>query len=158
MDPEQKKRSMRSITYGVYVLTAKSGEDYAGATVTWMTQASMDPPKIMLGLKKGSKTAGMVKEVGAFALNILSKSQKDIAKAFLKSASIKDNRINGYTFKTEHSSAPILNDALSYIECNVETIIEGTDHDVVIAEVINAGIQSEEEPLVLGNTGWSYGG
>ena len=34
MDPEQKRISLRNITYGVYVLTAKSEEDYAAATVT----------------------------------------------------------------------------------------------------------------------------
>ena len=123
-----------------------------------MSQASLDPPKIMLGLKKGSRTASMVMDVGVFSLNILGHSQREIAKAFLKSASVEGNRINGYIFKTEKTGAPILKEAPSYIECHVETTIEGSDHDVVIAEVINAGVHSDEDPLILRTTGWSYGG
>ncbi len=43
MDPEQKRKSLRNITYGVYVLTVKSEEDYAGAMVTWVSQSDELP-------------------------------------------------------------------------------------------------------------------
>ena len=41
---------------------------------------------------------------------------------------------------------------------NLDKIIEGADHNIVIAEVIDAGVQSDELPLNLRSTGWSYGG
>ena len=158
MDPEQKRKSLRNITYGVYVLTVKSEEEYAAATVTWVSQSSLDPPQIMLGLRKSSKTAALVLKANHFALNILGESQKQIASVFLKHANLEGNKINGYPFKLGETCAPILEDAPSYIECKVEELIEGTDHDVVIAQVINAGVQSDESPLILKSTGWSYGG
>ncbi len=158
MDPEQKRKSLRNITYGVYVLTVKSEEDYAGATVTWVSQSSLDPPQIMLGLRKGSKTAALVKKTDGFVLNILGESQKKIASAFLKHAKVDGNTINGYPFKIGDICAPILEDAPSYLECKVDQLIEGTDHDVVIAGIVNAGVQSEELPLNLRSTGWNYGG
>ena len=158
MDPQQKKIALRNITYGVYVLTVKCGEDYAAATVTWVSQASLDPPKIMLGLRRGSKTADLVKKEKNFTLNILGESQKKIASTFLKHASVEGENLNGYTFRTELTNAPILLDAPSFIECKTEQLIDGTDHDVLIAEVINAGVHSDELPLDLRKTGWSYGG
>ena len=158
MDPGQKRKSLRNITYGVYVLTVKSEEDYAGAMVTWVSQSSLDPPQIMLGLRKGSKTAALVKKTDGFVLNILGESQKKIAAAFLKHAKVDGNTINGYPFKIGETCAPILEDALSYLECKVDQLIEGTDHDVVIAGIVNAGVQSDELPLNLRSTGWSYGG
>ena len=158
MDPEQKRKSLRKITYGVYVLTVKSDDEYAAATVTWVSQSSLDPPQIMIGLRKGSRTAALVHKSNQFVLNILGESQKKIASVFLKHAKVEGNTINGFPFKAGETSAPILEDAPSFIECKVDNVIEGTDHDVVLARVINAGVQSEEEPLHLRATGWSYGG
>jgi flavin reductase (DIM6/NTAB) family NADH-FMN oxidoreductase RutF len=158
MDPEQKRKSLRSLTYGVYVLTAKSEDNHAAATVTWVSQSSMNPPQIMVGLKRSSKTADLVKKAKSFVLNILGESQKDIASAFLKHANVEGDTINGYPFTLGKLSAPILKDAPSFLECEIERLIEGSDHDVVIAKVVNAGIQSDESSLVLKSTGWSYGG
>jgi flavin reductase (DIM6/NTAB) family NADH-FMN oxidoreductase RutF len=158
MDPELKRKSLRNISYGVYVLTAKSREDYAAATVTWVSQSSLNPPQIMLGLKRSSKTAELVKKANTFVLNILGESQKQIASAFLKHASVEGEKINGYQFKIGKTNAPILTEAPSYIECKVNQLIEGSDHDVVIADLIDAGVHSDETPLNLKSTGWSYGG
>ena len=158
MDPDQKRKSLRNLSYGVYVLTVKSADDYAGATVTWVSQASLNPPQIMIGLRRGSKTTALVKKVGEFALNIIGEGQKGIASAFLKHAAIDGKKINGYEFKTEHTKAPILKDVPSYLECRVDKYYEGSDHDLVIAEVINAGVQTDHLPLDLRSTGWSYGG
>ncbi len=158
MDPQQKKISLRNITYGVYVMTVKSGNDYAAAMVTWVSQASLNPPKIMLGLKRESKTTELVKETQMFVLNILGENQKPMAKAFLKHANVDGTKLNGYTFYTGETGAPILSDAPSFLECKIKNIVEGPDHDVVVAEVVNAGVHSDEQPLALRSTGWSYGG
>jgi len=59
MDPEQKKTSLRNITYGVYVMTVKSGENYAAATVTWEKGQPCDPIcTALLGLAEGSGLSG----------------------------------------------------------------------------------------------------
>jgi flavin reductase (DIM6/NTAB) family NADH-FMN oxidoreductase RutF len=158
MDPAEKRKSLRNISYGVYVLTVKSEEEYAAATVTWVSQCSLDPPQIMLGLKKGSKTAALVKKTNHFVLNILGESQKSIASAFLKHAMVDGEMINGYQFYPGKTYSPILNDAPSYLECNVEQLVEGSDHDVVVAGIMGAGVHSDENPLSLRSTGWSYGG
>jgi flavin reductase (DIM6/NTAB) family NADH-FMN oxidoreductase RutF len=112
----------------------------------------------MLGLKRSSKTAELVKKANSFVLNILGESQKEIASAFLKHAKIEGDMINGYPFVLGKTFAPILIDAPSFLECRVDKLIEGTDHDVVVAGIIDAGVHSEEDPLILKSTGWSYGG
>ena len=112
----------------------------------------------MLGLRKSSKTANLVLKTNQFVLNILGESQKQIGAAFLKHASIDGNKLNGYSFKLGETCSPILEDAPSYLECKIDEIFEGTDHDIVIARVVNVGVQSEENPLNLRATGWSYGG
>jgi flavin reductase (DIM6/NTAB) family NADH-FMN oxidoreductase RutF len=158
MDPEKKRIVLRNFTYGVYVLTVKSGDEVAAATVTWVSQSSLNPSKIMAGLRRGSKTAAYVLKEKKFALNIVGESQKDIAAAFLKHAKAEGQKINGYPYKTEQTGAPILIDVPYYLECEIDAVLEGSDHDVITAEVINAGVNSDEHPLILKSTGWKYGG
>ena len=49
MDPQAKKVALRAINYGLYVLTAKDGDELAAASVNWLSQASFEPPLIMVG-------------------------------------------------------------------------------------------------------------
>jgi flavin reductase (DIM6/NTAB) family NADH-FMN oxidoreductase RutF len=44
LDPQAKKVALRAINYGLYVVTAKQGDELAAAGVNWLTQASFEPP------------------------------------------------------------------------------------------------------------------
>lgn len=80
MNEEAKKTVLRMIPYGLYVLTAE-GKDgsIAAATVNWLTQAAFSPPLVALGVKADSGAHAIVKESGAFAINVLTKDQQGMA-------------------------------------------------------------------------------
>ena len=52
MNLEDKKKVLRSFTYGLYVLTAKDWDEVAAGTVNWVTQASFQPPLVAVWLKR----------------------------------------------------------------------------------------------------------
>ena len=160
MDPNAKKHVMRLFTYGLHVLTAKDGDDVAAATVSWLSQASFEPPLIMVGIKVDSGIHEVVKRTGAFAVNILGEGQKEIAAAFFRPSQIEEGRINGYAFEPgPETGAPLLLDLPAWFEARVTDRVERGDHTVVVAEVINAGVRdADAKPLELRPTGWSYGG
>ena len=54
MDKKSRKQALGMFSYGVYILTSKIKEEYCGATVTWVSQASFDPPLISVCLKRDS--------------------------------------------------------------------------------------------------------
>ncbi len=85
MDANAKKTALRMIPYGLFVLTgqAKDGR-VAAATVNWVTQASFEPPLVVVAVKADSHAHGIIKESKAFALNILGKNHKDVAYTFFK--------------------------------------------------------------------------
>ena len=60
------------------------------------------------------------------------------------------------------TGAPVLAGAAAFIECKVTQIVDvGGDHDLLVGEVINAGILKEgavEDTLTLPHVGWSYAG
>lgn len=158
MDSSVKRKALRAISYGVYIVSAKSSKGYSASIVTWISQASFDPPLIMMGLKKSGRIDEYIKEAKHFVVNIVGKDQKDFAATFLKKSEIRGATINGYTFREGLSGAPIFEDVPYFLECETKEVVKGTDHDVVIAEVIDAGEQSGQESLDLKTAGWKYGG
>jgi len=143
MDPNAKKTALRMIPYGLYVLTAR-GKDgaVAAATVNWVTQASFTPPLVVVGVKADSGIHGVIKDAGAFALNVLGKGQQAQAFAFFKPVNHAGDRINGEQFHAGTTGAPILNAFPAFVECRLVGTVEKGDHSIFVGEVIEAGVAS----------------
>ncbi len=160
MDGDQKKKALRAINYGLHVLTANDGGDYAAGGVNWLSQASFEPPLVMAGVKADSGAAALIERCGEFAVNVLASDQLDIAKAFFRSTSVEGEEINGHRFEPgPETGSPLLVDTPYWFECRVADTVARGDHTVFVAEVINAGVRdSESTPLLLRDTGMNYGG
>jgi len=124
MNDDAKKSALRMIPYGLYVMTARSrdGATVSAATVNWVTQAAFAPPLVVVGVKKDSGGHALVKEAGAFALNILGKGQAPLAYDFFKPTALQGDRLNGHAFRLGVTGSPLLEAVPAWIECRlVET-------------------------------------
>ena len=157
-DSQKQRKVMSRFATGVTVASTVADGQTWGMTANAVASLSLDPPLVLLAVVRGTPSHAMFTRGRCFALNILGESQKNIAAAFLKHARIEGTTINGFEFKTGKTCAPILTDAPFYLECEVDEWHEGTDHDVIVAKVTDAGIHTEQRPLQLRDTGWSYGG
>src|SRR2546427_9874059 len=109
MDPNTRKTTLRMIPYGLYVLTAAHADgQVAAATVTWVTQASFEPPLVVVGVKMDSSAFAIIKESAAFALNVLGKGQQALAFTFFKPTSHTGDTISGERFRRATTGAPLL--------------------------------------------------
>jgi flavin reductase (DIM6/NTAB) family NADH-FMN oxidoreductase RutF len=136
MDQQDKKVALRAITYGLYVMTASSGGEYAAGGVNWVTQTSFDPPLVAAAVKADSGLHALTEASGLFAVNVLADDQLDIAKAFFRSTEV------DYWF-----------------ECRVTDKVTGGDHTIFVGEVVGAGVRDAARvPLNLRSTGMNYGG
>ncbi len=146
MDPNQKKTTLRMIPYGLYVLTAQAADGTrAAATVNWVTQASFEPPLVVVGVKTDSQTYATLRAAGSFALNMLGKDQADVAYAFFKPAESDDRAIGGHSYRPGTTRSPILDTAPAFVECRVGEIVEKGDHAIVVGEVIEAGVRKQPQ-------------
>ena len=160
MDLEAKKLALRKLPHGVYIIGVRDGEAVNAFTGTWLTQVSFTPPLVALGVRKGSHSFQMLQQGRVFTVNILGKSQKSVAEHFVKHAATPGEKLAAITHHAGRTGAPILDEAVAYVECEVREIAnEHGDHAVVIGEVVEAGVREKEAPaLNLADTGWHYGG
>ncbi|MHC5021419.1 MAG: flavin reductase family protein [Planctomycetota bacterium] len=162
LDPDAKKTALRMITYGAAIATATESGQAVGATVTWLSQASFEPPMITVALKRDSRLGNAVQAAGTLALSFLHEGQAATAGTFFKAQEVAADaaEMGGEAVSPgAETGAPILESAPSWIECKVIDRFEQPDHPVVLCEVIAAGARdADAKPLELRPNGWNYGG
>lgn len=158
MDAEQKRQALRKIVHGVYVLGVRAAAAANAFTATWVSQVSFEPPLLMAAVRKDSVSFRMIEESKVFTVNFLGSGQKMLAQHFLKPAHLGGDKLAGVAHRAGATGAPILEEAIAFVECRVRQIHPAGDHSIVVGEVVEAGVQKDGEPMSLKETGWQYGG
>ena len=158
MDPAIKKKALRMITYGLFVATARDDSGVAAGTINWISQSSFTPPLIMVAIKADSALHRAITAAHKFIVHVVAKDQKELATAFFRGAELSGDRLNGYRVESSPDGIPLLIDPPAWFECRVLNDVPGGDHTVFVAEVVEAGVRKDADPLTLRDTGFFYGG
>lgn len=159
MEAQTKRRTLRLLTNGMYVLTARDGDHYGGATITWLTQVSFKPPLLMAAVRPESNAFQCLAASRAAVVHVLGIDQQDIALRFFAPTRASDGLINGEPFTCGITGSPILTRLGAWAECRVDGIVQTAgDHALVVMEVMDAQCREPLEPLTIAASPWVYGG
>jgi flavin reductase (DIM6/NTAB) family NADH-FMN oxidoreductase RutF len=159
LDPAAKKTVLRWFTYGLYVVTSRNGEDTGAFTANWLSQASFDPPLVMVSVEKDSHSLPIIRSSREFTVNVLETGQRRLAGHFgKKTANVGDKLADIEHYQTA-DGLPILNDAIGYVVCKVTDEMDAGDSVVVLGEVVEAAVHRDEaEPLTMAEAGFRHSG
>jgi flavin reductase (DIM6/NTAB) family NADH-FMN oxidoreductase RutF len=90
----------------------------------------------------------MIDRSGIFAVNILTPEMTELAKVFSDNGRPEAERFRGVQYHTASTGAPILDENMGWIECQVTYRYAGGDHTIFVGEVVNAG-ERLGNPLVF---------
>src|SRR5919199_759181 len=159
MDLDAKKKVLRSIVYGLYALAVRRGDGAHAMTVNWVTQISFEPPMIAVAVENESQTLPLLRAAKAFALSVYPTGARQLAGKLGRSSASVPNKLAGVAHHPAPATgAPVLDDATGWLECRVLAEQESGDHVLVLAEVVEAGVQRDAETLTLKETGFRYAG
>jgi 3-hydroxy-9,10-secoandrosta-1,3,5(10)-triene-9,17-dione monooxygenase reductase component len=142
------RKTVGQFASGVAVVTTEdSGGERSGMTVSSFTSLSLDPPLVLFCAKDGSHTLDEVKESGHFAVNVLSRDQKDVCYGF---AGQDGNKFDNVTAQPGAAHGdPLLQGSLATLECRLESLTDGGDHTIVIGRVDRFEQNSDDQPLLF---------
>ena len=157
------KDALRMMHYGFYSITSKAGDDVNAMVANWITQVSFEPRLIAIGLQKTSYTHALIEKGGVFAVNLFRKEDAEAIKPFTKGRAKNPDKMKEALFEAApETGCPILDSSAAYVECRVVRSIDtGGDHDIIVGEVIAAGVSKPGDAgqtLSLPDLGWSYAG
>jgi flavin reductase (DIM6/NTAB) family NADH-FMN oxidoreductase RutF len=160
LDQAAKKKVLRDFTYGLYAVTAAHNGERGVFTANWLSQASFEPPLVMLSVENDSSTLPLIRASGRFGICPLDESQKALAGALGRPktrAGDKYATLELATVDTE-SNVPALADTLGYVVCEVQSESPAGDSVVFIAEVVEARSFSDASPLEMREAGFRHAG
>ena len=156
---DAKKHTLRLLHHNVAIVSSGSGNETKGATITWFTQSSFDPPLVTMAIKADSHLMEQVKLNRNLVISLVAKDDKGLAGSFFKPGSWEGELFGGHPAKAHPFGGAILAASPAWLAGEVQEIIELGDHHVVVVQIVDSGIQNEELPaMCLSDTGWHYGG
>lgn len=151
---EEFRDALRHFPAGVTIVTIKSGDEIHGLTVSAFASVSPEPPLIMVIIDhRHSAYQFLEQEDAVFAVNILHQDQIELSNRF---AWLKDeDRFNAGLWKTAVTGAPVLADALAWLDCTVYARHVAGTHTIYVGEVqAGSSPRSDQPPLIYWNRGY----
>jgi flavorubredoxin/flavin reductase (DIM6/NTAB) family NADH-FMN oxidoreductase RutF len=128
------EQALGRIVGSLCIVTCKQGELTGAMLASWVSQATFNPPGLTIAVAKERAIESLLHIGNPFVLNILPEGKhSSLMKHFLKPFAPGEDRFAGVDTEEAKNGCPILQDALSYVECCVDSRMECGDHWVIYA-------------------------
>jgi flavorubredoxin/flavin reductase (DIM6/NTAB) family NADH-FMN oxidoreductase RutF len=143
-------KALGRISGGLYIITATKGDVSSAMLASWVTQASFEPFGVSIAVAKDRAIEALMQVGDRFVLNVLRQDNyQGLMKHFLKRFPPGADRFAGINTQTASNGSPILGDALAYLECEVASRMECSDHWIVYATVSSGRVSDPDaQPAV----------
>lgn len=133
---------------GVGIATTCEGTRRAGITVNAFCSVSLDPPLVLVCIDRASYVYDVFTRTRFFAINFLTEDQQALSQCFASRSEYRFSDFCGATTHTATTGAPILDNALAFVDCRVVDIYPGGDHDIFVGHVEALG-GADGQPLLF---------
>jgi flavin reductase (DIM6/NTAB) family NADH-FMN oxidoreductase RutF len=165
-EPEEydklRRRVMWTMPSGLYVIGARAGDRRNAMTANWVGQVSSDPKLVSVSVEKEALTHELMAEGRVFSVNIVDREDRASIRKFTKPVEVDSaaSTLNGFPFHDGATGAPILDQAVAWLDCRLHSSIDLESHTLFLGEVVDAGFQKPEDTPVLRmeDTRLNYGG
>ncbi len=153
---EDYRDAMRHFPSGVTIVSIKAGEQTHGLTVSAFASVSPDPPLVCVIIDHRHSAHALLEEAGAvFAVNVLGADQEELSNRFAW-VKVEDRFAEG-DWRTAKTGAPVLADALAWLDCTIHSRYPAGTHTIYIGEVqASSTPQPDAPPLVYWNRGYRH--
>ena len=141
------------------LLGSRSGDEWNGMTQSWVTQVSMEPVLIAVSVDRNAVTHRLIDESRVFTINLWNAENTRPFVKFSKPATKEGMTLNERPVREGATGAPIFEEAIAYLECEVREALDVGTHTLFLGEVVAAGITDDEaEVASMSHTRMKYGG
>lgn len=135
------------LDYPMYVVTATDGQDRAGCLVGFATQASIDPPRLLVLISKANETFDVASRATVLGVSFLSAANKDLAALFGAESGDWTDKFARCEWREGPAGVPILSGVRGWLAGRVLERLDAGDHVAHLLEPIDAGFAGGRSPL-----------
>jgi flavin reductase (DIM6/NTAB) family NADH-FMN oxidoreductase RutF len=163
LDDELLNRVTWKIPNALALVGSRSGDERNAMTTSWITQLSMEPVLVGVGVDNSAVTHRLISDGGAFTVNFWDADDTRVFVKFSKPATYEGEgaggTLNGRPVHTATTGAPVFDEAIAWIDCVVRQRHDLGTHTLFIGEVVDAAIADDDaRPAAMSDTRMKYGG
>jgi flavin reductase (DIM6/NTAB) family NADH-FMN oxidoreductase RutF len=159
VDDELLNRVTWKIPNALALVGSRAGDQRNAMTTSWITQLSMEPVLIGVGVDATAVTHRLISEGGSFTVNLWDSSDTKVFVKFSKPAADDGTALNGRPVRPATTGAPVFDEALAWMDCVVRHTLDLGSHTLFVGEVVDAAVRDDEaRPASMDDTRMKYGG
>ncbi len=142
----QEDRTLQAVSRvigSLCVITTARGENHHGFLSSWISQATFNPPGIMISLTPGQNADLLIHQGDRFVINIL-KEGKSLRRHFSDRVLPGENPFASLKHYPANNGCLILEEALAYLECTVQNALPTGDSYLIYATIDQGEVLSKE--------------
>ena len=159
IDDELLNRVTWKIPNALALVGSRSGDERNAMTTSWITQLAQEPVLIGVGVDNDAVTHRLITEGGSFTVNLWDATDTKVFVKFSKPATDDGSSLNGRPVRAATTGAPVFEEAIAWIDCEVRHTLDLGSHTLFVGEVVDAGINDDEARAAsMDDTRMKYGG
>jgi flavin reductase (DIM6/NTAB) family NADH-FMN oxidoreductase RutF len=159
LDGELLNRVTWKIPNALVLIGSRAGDERNAMTASWVTQLSMEPVLIGVGIDNDAVTHRLVRDGGSFTVNLWDSADTRVFVKFSKPATDDGASLNGRGVRPATTGAPVFDEAVAWMDCEVRHQLDLGTHTLFVGEVVDASIRDDDaRPAAMTDTRMKYGG
>ena len=142
-------KAFEMMSYGLYVISTKHGDEVAACVVNTLMQATVTPAQVLVTINKQNYTEQLLEKAGRFEAVILSQAaMQELIGTFGFSSSKDTNKFEKWEHRDSQKGIPYLTEqTAAHLSCRVVSKMDAGSHVVFLAEVEDAELTLGEIPM-----------
>ena len=145
--PMKDPKAMYALSYGLFVLTARRGEQDNGCIINTGIQVTSQPNRVLIAVNKSNFTHDMILETGAFNLSVLTeKADFSLFQRFGFQSGRDVDKFQGFahTLRTDNGLLAVTEGTSAWLSCKVASTVDLGTHTLFVADVTDGDTLSRE--------------
>ena len=132
-----------SMDYPMFIVTVAARGERDGCLVGFLSQASIDPPRLLVMLSKSNRTCRLAQVADTLVVHFLHEDNKDLAELFGEETGDDVDKFDHCDWHVDSPSEPILAGTRGWVVGSILGRLDGGDH---IAHLLAVDVASTEVP------------
>jgi flavin reductase (DIM6/NTAB) family NADH-FMN oxidoreductase RutF len=136
-----------NLNYPMYIVTAAAAGERAGCLVGFATQASIDPPRLLVLLSKSNRTYQVARSSSALAVHFLSRANQGLAALFGEETGDDVDKFASCEWREGPDGLPLLSGTRGWMVGSIIERFDAGDHVPHLLTVMSAELDRPGEQL-----------
>lgn len=143
------EKAMFRLSYGLYILTAREGDNDNGCIINTVTQVTAEPKQIAVAVNKQNYTHGMILRTGQLNVSVLTTDSRfQTYRHWGFQSGAHTDKLEGIEYqRAENGIVYIVNECNAYLSAKVVSVTDLGTHSLFLAEVTEATVLAEADSV-----------